>query len=146
LQAETQRAFKAFKSKSEERGERVTAGEQTPQAFEIPLKSGRGPANPTPSQPAASTGAASNGYLLYNLGLTFVENQGNGLRIMKVGRGSPAARAGLEAGDVIVSAGGVHLSNREVFFRAVERSNGTLRLVLRDFRTGKLYYRTLRLE
>jgi hypothetical protein len=146
LRSETQKAFKEYKREMEEKGKPVTAKEQTPQAFEITLKDDPGTGNSTPPLPAASTVPASNPRPSYNLGFTFAENQGTGLRITKVGRGSPAARAGLEARDVIVSVGGVRLSSRGQLNRAVENSNGNLRLVLRDFRTNKLYYRDLRLE
>src|SRR5262249_15334306 len=146
LQSGTEKAFQDYKREWEGRGQKVNANDQTPQAFEIRVENAPAPENHTSSPPAGNTTPPPNARPSYNLGFNFAENQGKAVKIRRVSGASRAARAGLEARDVIVSAGGIRLSSRGELNQAVENSNGTLRLVLRDFRTNKFYYRDLRLE
>jgi S1-C subfamily serine protease len=61
-----------------------------------------------------------------------------GLQITQVAPGETAPRAGLEAGDILLEANGEPLRSQEDLLRVISRSGGSLRLTIRDVRTGRL--------
>jgi S1-C subfamily serine protease len=61
-----------------------------------------------------------------------------GLQITQIDSGDAAQRAGLEAGDVILEAGGEPTRSQEDLLRAIARSGGSLKVTIRDVRTGRL--------
>jgi hypothetical protein len=61
-----------------------------------------------------------------------------GLQITQVVAGGAAQRAGLEAGDIILEAGGEAARTQDDLLRAISRSGGTLKAMIRDVRTGRL--------
>jgi PDZ domain len=58
-----------------------------------------------------------------------------GLQITQIG--AAAQRVGLEPGDVILEAGGEATRSHKELLRAISRSGGSLKLTIRDVRTGK---------
>ena len=60
-----------------------------------------------------------------------------GLQIIQVAVGSAAHRAGLEAGDILLEANGEPIRSQEDLLRVISRSGGSLRLTIRDVRTGR---------
>lgn len=60
------------------------------------------------------------------------------LQIDRVAEFSPAYRAGLEAGDVVVSANGRSIQYKTDLHRAIQQSHGRLELLVLDIRTGSL--------
>lgn len=67
--------------------------------------------------------------------LTQVANSLSGLPILGCSRGSPAARAGLRYGDIVLSVDGAPTPSWSAFFEASERAAAEL-LCLRVFRSG----------
>jgi hypothetical protein len=61
-----------------------------------------------------------------------------GLQITQVARGGAAQRTSLEAGDLILEAGGEPTRTQEDLIRAISLSGGSLKLTIRDVRTGRL--------
>jgi hypothetical protein len=61
-----------------------------------------------------------------------------GLLIMQVDPGGPAHRAELKAGDIIVEANGEPIRSQEELLRVISQSGGSLKLTIRDVRTGKV--------
>jgi S1-C subfamily serine protease len=61
-----------------------------------------------------------------------------GARIQAVVPGSPAHRAGLEVGDVIVAIDGLPVNTVQDLNQIVGSSLGIVRIVLRDVRTGRV--------
>jgi hypothetical protein len=61
-----------------------------------------------------------------------------GLQITQVQPGGAAQRAGLEPGDVILEANGAATPSQEDLLRAISQSGGTLKVTIRDVRTGRL--------
>jgi membrane-associated protease RseP (regulator of RpoE activity) len=59
------------------------------------------------------------------------------LKVTKVQTRSPAERAGIEPGDLILTANGQPIGNPSQFNEALARGGRTLRLMVRDGRTGK---------
>jgi S1-C subfamily serine protease len=59
------------------------------------------------------------------------------LKVVRVEPGSPAEKAGLESGDVIVAANGVAITGPEQLVSAVRKSGAALELTVRDSRTGR---------
>jgi len=59
------------------------------------------------------------------------------LKVLRVEPGSPAEKAGLEAGDVIVEANGAPITGPEQLVSAVRKSGAALELTVRDSRTGR---------
>jgi S1-C subfamily serine protease len=57
--------------------------------------------------------------------------------VSEVTQGSPAQRAGLEPGDVIVEANGTPILHPNTLNEEVRKGNPTLRLVVVDGRTGQ---------
>ncbi|MBX6314658.1 MAG: PDZ domain-containing protein [Isosphaeraceae bacterium] len=61
-----------------------------------------------------------------------------GLQITQVTPGSPAQRAGLEPGDIILEANGQPTRTPDELLRAIHEADGSLRLTIRDVRSGRL--------
>ena len=59
------------------------------------------------------------------------------LKVTRVEPGSPAEKAGLEPGDVIVAADGAPVTGPEQLVSAVRKSGPSLELMVRDSRTGR---------
>ncbi|HEV3165221.1 MAG TPA: PDZ domain-containing protein [Isosphaeraceae bacterium] len=59
------------------------------------------------------------------------------LQITRVVPGSAAQRANLEPGDMILDANGTPTRTPQELKQAIDRSNGSLRLTVRDVRTGR---------
>jgi serine protease Do len=60
-----------------------------------------------------------------------------GMKVIGVHPGSPAQKAGIEVGDVIVAANGVPITGAESLSAVVRKSGATLSLSVRDTRNGK---------
>ena len=60
-----------------------------------------------------------------------------GMKVIRVEPGSPAQLAGIEPGDVLVSANGVPITGVEVLSSLVHKSGPTLTVTVRDTRTGR---------
>lgn len=67
---------------------------------------------------------------------------GVGMVVDYVPWGTPAARVGLEPGDVILSVNGRRLRSQSDYFSALRTSGGRVRLVIEDVRSGGLVART----
>jgi len=67
--------------------------------------------------------------------LTQVANSLSGLPILGCASGSPAARAGLRYGDIVLSLNGTPTASWSAFFEACSHASGALRL--RVFRQGQ---------
>jgi S1-C subfamily serine protease len=63
--------------------------------------------------------------------------QRTAMKVVGVEPGSPGQKAGLEPGDVIVAANGAPVTGIEQLGAALRKSGPTLRLVIRDTRTGR---------
>jgi S1-C subfamily serine protease len=63
--------------------------------------------------------------------------QRTGMKVIGVHPDSPAQKAGIEVGDVIVAANGVPITGAESLSAVVRKSGATLSLSVRDTRTGK---------
>ena len=68
-----------------------------------------------------------------------------GVEVRRVIRNSPAERAGLERGDVILRIGGFVIDQTQTFPDALQRAgnasvNGRVRMLVRDVRTGRLVW------
>jgi serine protease Do len=59
------------------------------------------------------------------------------MKVVRVEPDSPAQKAGLEAGDVIVAANGAAITGAEQLLAAFRKSGPTLTLTVRDTRTGR---------
>jgi serine protease Do len=59
------------------------------------------------------------------------------MKVVRVEPGSPAQKAGVEAGDVIVAANGAPVTGAEQLSASFRKSGPTLTLTVRDIRTGK---------
>jgi hypothetical protein len=97
---------------------------QFPYAFQIPAASARPPAGPHG----------------YRLGAR-VQAAAQGMKIEQVTPGSPAARLGLEAGDVILSVNGRPVRNAADYARSLDQGGGRVRLEILDARSGKVVIR-----
>lgn len=60
----------------------------------------------------------------------------NGIRFLRVARDGPAARAGLEAGDVMLSVNGVRIRTADDWVDVMSNADGNLHVSVRDVRTG----------
>ena len=63
--------------------------------------------------------------------------QRTGMKVIGVHPDSPAQKAGIEVGDVIVAANGVAITGAESLSAVVRKSGASLSLSVRDTRTGK---------
>ena len=61
-----------------------------------------------------------------------------GQRVTNVVPGSPAARAGLEIGDILIYGNNQPLTSKGALINAINRSGGHLQLQVRDVRTGQI--------
>ena len=68
--------------------------------------------------------------------MAFVDGQRR-LKVTEVELGSPAKEIGIEAGDILIKANGVGITNSEELATQIQRSRGTLKLLVRNFRTGE---------
>lgn len=59
------------------------------------------------------------------------------LKVTRVDPAGPAAKAGLEVGDIVVAANGAPLTGPEQLLGALRKSGPTLKLTVRDSRTGR---------
>ncbi len=93
----------------------------------------RGSAYPPPSTPRTPPGSR------VRLGVSGSDNNGDGVRITEVFADSPARVAGLEPGDVILTASGEKMESWARFRQVVQSSpkNARIRLHVRDVRTGR---------
>ena len=77
------------------------------------------------------------------LGVTGQIVYGLGMRVLSVRYGSPAQRAGLEYGDIIVSANGMQIRHQGDLSRALRKAarfhNGSVNLLVKNIR-GNYYY------
>jgi Trypsin-like serine proteases, typically periplasmic, contain C-terminal PDZ domain len=71
---------------------------------------------------------------------------GYGMVVDSVVWGTPAARSGLESGDVIRAINGRWINSQSDYFRALAYSGGYARLLVQDVRTGALVSRTAYLD
>jgi len=78
------------------------------------------------------------GYIQQGVGLRLTYVDFNGPAARGIFRSGPAIgrRARLEAGDVIVDINGRPINNEFDYYRAMNRSNGYARLLVRDIRGG----------
>jgi serine protease Do len=60
-----------------------------------------------------------------------------GMKVIRVEPGSPAQKAGIEIGDVIVAANGVPVTGVEVLSAVLKKSGPSLTVTVRDTRTGR---------
>jgi S1-C subfamily serine protease len=70
----------------------------------------------------------------------------NGIEVASVERNGPAANAGLEPGDVLLSVNGQPLREPEDWVRGMSNQNGFLHFRLRDIRTGQVMSRDVELR
>lgn len=68
---------------------------------------------------------------------TVTVGQRTALKVTRVEPESPAAKAGIEAGDVLVAANGAAITGPEQLGNALRKSGPTLTLTIRDSRTGR---------
>jgi putative serine protease PepD len=61
-----------------------------------------------------------------------------GLQITQIAAGGAAQRAGLEAGDILLEANGEPMRSQDDLLRVISRSGGSMKLTIRDVRTGRL--------
>ena len=64
-------------------------------------------------------------------------NKRTGMKVIRVEPGSPAQKAGIEIGDVIVAANGVPVTGVEVLSAVLNKSGSSLTVTVRDTRTGR---------
>lgn len=79
------------------------------------------------------------------LGLSTEEHTGDGLRVKKIGRESPAERAGIEAGDILLSMDGESLETRDQFKELMAEKAPDERVAFEMLRNEKVETLTLRL-
>jgi S1-C subfamily serine protease len=71
------------------------------------------------------------------LGLALESHNGRGLKVESVEQGGAAASAGLESGDIIIGADGYYVDTLDELETTARHSYGTVKLVVRDVRTGR---------
>jgi hypothetical protein len=81
----------------------------------------------------------------WRFGVQTFDNGGNGVLVRRVFPDTPAARAGLEDGDVILSINGKALRGRADFADAVDNCDGTITVEVRKS-TGEAVKREIKLE
>jgi S1-C subfamily serine protease len=108
-------------------------GKDTP--VEVKL-GGDEPGNLTPTPADASTPASANRRLGAVTELVF-QDVDPAVKVTEVEPGSPAARAGIEPGDVIVEANGAPVLHPKKLDEAVRNSGQTLKLIVVDPRTQR---------
>src|SRR3954452_6606713 len=72
--------------------------------------------------------------------------QGGGIRVLKVVKGSPAARLGLEPGDVLLTINDRPLKSEAEFVAAVQSSQVEMRVCLRKVHDGRVVDTVARLD
>lgn len=73
------------------------------------------------------------------------QDYGHGPEVQFVSHGSPAARVGIEQGDIIHEVDGIRVATRWDLSQAIRYSDGYVRLLIEDVRTGQFVYRMVRL-
>jgi S1-C subfamily serine protease len=68
---------------------------------------------------------------------TVTVGQRTALKVTRVTPDSPAAKAGIEQGDILVAANGAAITGAEVLATALRKSGPSLTLTVRDVRTGR---------
>jgi hypothetical protein len=119
LRAETNAVFLREKPKWNSPPEQAA---QYPQVFALPESNAAG------RRPVAAPA--------YRLGAR-VQAAGPGMKVEKVTPGSPAARLGLEAGDVILSVNGQPVRSQADYARLLDHAGGRVRLEILNGRDGK---------
>jgi serine protease Do len=79
------------------------------------------------------------------LGLLAEAHEGEGLKVRKVGRESPAEEAGIGVGDVLLKMDGEELESRKAFQKLLKEKAPDDRVAFEIFRSGKVKTLTLRL-
>ncbi len=59
------------------------------------------------------------------------------LKVTNVDAEGPAAKAGIEVGDILVKANNVEIASTDQLVQQIQNSNGSLKLTVRDVRTGR---------
>jgi len=72
-------------------------------------------------------------------------DHGHGPEVVYISHGSPASRIGLEQGDIIHEVDGIPVTTRWELSNALRYSDGYVRLLIEDVRTGQYVYRMVRL-
>lgn len=73
------------------------------------------------------------------------QDTGHGPQVVFISYGSPASRIGLEQGDIIHEVDGIPVASRWELSQAIRYSDGYVRLLVEDVRTGQFVYRMVRL-
>lgn len=76
------------------------------------------------------------------LGFSGHFDNGHGMHVDSVRRGSPAARLGLEPGDTIIAIDGQRIHSLGHYYGLLGRSGNRVRLHIEDWRTGRVVVRT----
>lgn len=80
----------------------------------------------------------------WRLGLQVFDNDGNGVLIKRVFPGTPAEKAGLEAGDVLVAIDGQPVKGEDDFANAIDGSAGKIKVQVQ--RNGEALSREIKLD
>jgi serine protease Do len=115
----------------------LTASTDQPPANEVPPVSNNRPDGPT--APAANRNPSPAG-TSKSLGISaepVTVGKRTGMKVIRVEPGSPAQKAGIEIGDVIVAANGVPVTGVEVLSAVLKKSGPSLTVTVRDTRTGR---------
>lgn len=113
----------------------INTGKGARVALEIPRPAGPSP-SPVPSPPPSPAPAGSRRSLGVSAEPVQI-GQRTAMRVVRVDPGSPAQRAGLEPGDVIVEANEIPVTGAEPLGAALRKGGDVLNLVVRDTRTGR---------
>ena len=92
------------------------------------------PATPSPNRNSAPAGTSK------SLGISAEPvsvGKRTGMKVIRVEPGSPAQKAGIEIGDVIVAADGVPVTGVEVLSAILKKSGPSLTVTVRDTRSGR---------
>jgi S1-C subfamily serine protease len=110
----------------------------TPVAADTPKPTGEAQPTPAPTTtPAPAPTPAPAGRSLGIAAEPVTVGQRTALKVTRVEPDSPAAKAGVEPGDVLVAANGAALTGPEQLAAALRKSGPTLILTVRDVRTGR---------
>jgi S1-C subfamily serine protease len=110
------------------------AGRRSPGGLPPVAERQDAPASP---RDAPASGPRSSGRSLGVSAEPVTIGQRTGMKVVGVQPGSPAQKAGIERGDVIVAANGVPITGAESMSAVIHKSGATLNLTVRDTRNGK---------